>query len=303
MFSRLHAFLYTSVLILTIAIILIWQTQKNLHYFIETQQLFERSVVESAAAEISDFIHDVQTASHIFAEEYAPSFQYMQANPSNSAYRADMVARMQRRFPDYMSFSVTDETGKLLYQDKAIHFGEICEKEVHQYALRNQNLTQAPEYWQNIRIHPKLQHYHFDTMSPWLMANGKNRGIFLLGLKPTALIKILKRQQIPNYRILLLSNNGTASIELTDEGTTEQLLGDLYLSKDELMRVHAKAEVKGTAWQLVSVPDAQLFSDYEHKLWQEALLILAIVSVISLLMSDMIWRITQRARQNHFDDD
>ncbi len=295
MFSRLHAFLYSSALILAIAIVLTWQTQKNIRYFIDTQQLFERTVVDNAAAEIGDFIHERQTAAHIFAEEYAPSFQYMQANPENSSYRTDMVKRIQRRFSDYLSFSVTDERGKLLYQDKAIHFGDICEKEVRQYALSHQDLSKPAKYWGNIRIHPKPQHYHFDTMSPWPMANGKNRGIFLLGLQPTALIKILKRHQIPGYRILLVRNNGTGSIEVTHEGTSDQLLGDMDLSKDEMMRIYASTEVEGSAWKLVSIPDEGLFSDYEYKLWSEALLILAIFAFISLLMSDLIWRLTQKA--------
>ena len=299
MFSRLQTFLYTSTLILAIAMILTWQTHKNIRYFIDTQQLFEKTVVDNAAAEIGDFIHDLQTAAHIFADEYAPSFQYMQANPNNVKYRNDMIKRMRRRFPDYMSFSVTNELGKLLYQDRAIHFGQICEKEVRQYAIRNQNVNKPAEYWQNIRIHPKPQHYHFDTMSPWPMANRLNRGIFLLGLKPNALIKILKRQQIPGYRILLVHNNGNGNIEVTAEGTTDKLLGDVYLSKDELMRVYAKTEVKGTAWQLVSIPDENLFSDYEKKLWLEAFLILAIVAVVSLLMSDIIWRVTQRKNTNN----
>jgi C4-dicarboxylate-specific signal transduction histidine kinase len=131
--------------------------------------------------------------------------------------------------------------------------------------------------------------YHFDVMVPWGEAD-KHQGVFFLGFYPDLLARTLKRIQPPGHSLLLLRSDEVDLIEMTARGARSELLRDFRLSTDELARILYVRAIPNSRWDLVDIPEEQLFRSEALRNASYAVAVFCAFAAVGLLMLQQLRR-------------
>lgn len=281
MLKRMEIFLIVGVFILITAIILIIYSKQREQEFIAHHAITQEAIVNGAAYAINLQLLEKKRHVHLFANEYAHLFVQLNTNPSNEKFEDDIKTRLQQRFPDFFTYTITDQSGipKLLNIESLV--GNACQRDLHDFA--KQISTNSKDLQNKVFVHPQPFNYHYDIMAPIYTA-GVGPRIFFISFYLKEITNILKTHELPGQQLILVRQSDTSLIEVSSQGTRDTLKRDLNLSEAELKRIYVYKDIPGTDWRLVNLPNPAYLKQYKKVLWNEALMILIIVSIAMLVL-------------------
>jgi C4-dicarboxylate-specific signal transduction histidine kinase len=165
---------------------------------------------------------------------------------------------------------------------------ELCQRDIHTFIEEG--------YTQQGYIHPNPMGYHFDVMVPWGDADSP-QGVFFLSFPPDILAHTLQRIQSPGHALLLLRTDEVDLIEVTGQGTRTELQRDFTLSHAELARILYSRAIPNSRWDLVDLPEKQLFKSEALGNASYAVAVFCAFAAVGLLMLQQHRRKEQRRLQ------
>ena len=273
---------YTSTLIvLTLTLVglfLYLYVNKSHESYLDSQHALMQQSTRGAARIIELYIRQVRQRVELFAEEESGTISRLSRAPLEEALREQFTARVKQYFPGYFAYTITDGIGEVLLDDLEGKVASLCQTDIHHFAAGQD---------QKVFIHPNPIGYHFDIMANWRGPDGGS-GIFFVSINPVLLARILDNSQLHDHELILLHRETPGLIEVTADGTRSELQGKVRLDAEEMARVGFMAEVEGTLWKLVDLPDAGLFEKHKNLLQRRAKNIFLVFLLFSAVMALLI---------------
>lgn len=293
--KQMEVFLTIAIFLLITAIILIFNTMQRDREFISHTHNIQKSAVHGAAFAIDQQIEDKQRHVRLFADEYQVLINRLIQFPNDEQTANDIKTRLEQRFTDFFTFTITDHNGVPVLSDIDSLVGEACQLDLSRFAKRA--ISRNKPVKNKIFIHPQPYHYHYDVMVP-LLNNQAVPRIFFVSFYPKDLSNILKTHEIPGQSLMMVKQSDLDLIEVTSEGSREQLKREIRLSPEERQRIVAFEDIGNTQWRLVNLPESGYVDNYRKGLWKEALFIMLVVSAALILPLLVLNKFTHRRYDN-----
>ena len=279
---------YALVTLVMVGIMLVWQAWKSTDNFQEYHLQLAITSVTGAADELELLLSELQRSMQLFAHDHRALLEDIATNTRNDATWVLLENAVQKHFPEYFGLTLTNAAGEVLRPNFDNAIGELCQRDIDTFI--------DDGYSQQGYIHPNPLGYHFDVMVPWGDTD-KPQGVFFLGFPPAILARTLQRIQPPGHALLLLRNDTVDLIEVTGQGTRTDLQRDFRLSTDELARILYSRPINNSRWDLVDLPEQQLFrSELVQNASYTAIVFFAFTAV-GLLMLQQLRRKEKRRLQ------
>ncbi|MGB5717381.1 MAG: ATP-binding protein [Gammaproteobacteria bacterium] len=279
---------YALITLLMVAAMLAWQTWITNQNFRGYHQQLAVTSVTGAADELELLITELQRSMRLFAEEQRALLEEIAGNPDNDAAWTLLENTVSRHYPEYFGLTLTNIAGDVFRPDFDNAVNELCQQDIHSFI--DEGYSHAGY------IHPNPLGYHFDVMAPWGDA-GKPQGVFFLSFPPEILARTLQRIQAPGHALLLLRADKAGLIEATARGTRTELQRDFTLSSDEQQRILHGRAIANSRWDLVDLPDAQLFRNELARNAGYAVIVFCAFAAVGLLMLQQLRRKERRRLQ------
>ena len=287
MASRIWTFMIVSLLFVATAMTMIMYTKQRETAFLDQQVVVHEAIVHGTAFAVSEQILREQRNIQLFADEYRQMITRLAQYPTDEATRASLNIRLHQRFPDALTFTITNAEGATILSDIDSLVGEACRNEIVDYYRLAK--TAGAKARNPILIHPQPDNYHYDVM-----AQVGDR-VFFVSILPKAVTEILRNHQIPGHELILVKKQDLSLIEIAAKGVRDVLVRDIRLSQEERERIRTAESVIGTEWRLIDLPEAKYAEEYQRQLWKEATMVLMIL-VLGGLMMMFVWRKDLRQR-------
>ena len=278
LFDRLSGHIHLThviTILLMVSTMLSWQAWQRTDSFRQHHLQLALTSVTGAAEDLETLFSEMQRSMRLFADEQQYLFEAIAANPDDDASWEQLEQAALKYFPEYFALTLTDVTGNVLVPDFDENVGEVCQQDIHTFI--------GEDYRQQGYIHPNPLAYHFDIMVPW-GSQGTPQGVFFLSFHPDLLARTLQRMQLPGHKLLLLRKDKPGLIEITAEGSRNLLQRAFFLDPDELARLSHTLQITGTRWDLVDLPESNLFRDEAARNWTYAALVFTGFAGIGFLM-------------------
>ncbi len=286
MIKRMELFIIAALFLLITAVILIIYSKQREHEFQAHNTSIQKNLVNGASYALNLKLLEKKRHVLLFASEYTSSLIQLNNNPNDEAAENNIKTRLQQRFSDFFTYTITDQNGvpRLLNIDSLV--GHACQLDLSKFAKKIGNSNQ---YQNKVVIHPQPFNYHYDIMSP-LFVTGSKPGIFFVSFHPKEIADILKTHEIRGQQLLLVKQSDPDLIEIGSKGARDKLKRDIRLSKEEQQRILVEKNIPGTDWRLVNLPDSSYEKAYIAGLWKEAAIIIGIVTLALFLLLSILLR-------------
>ncbi len=290
MLKQMEVFLIAAVFVLLTAIVLIINTWQRADEFKQQNKAVQQAVVKGAVYAINNHLQNRHRHVQLFLDEYEQLVLHLNRFPSDEQTTNDIRNRLQQRFPDFFTFTITDQKGKPTLQDIDSLVGEACQLDLNNFVKSLKNSTKKGT--NKVFIHPQPFNYHYDIMVPMYtsgtsdmnpMLNEDSR-IFFASFYLTEIADILKTHEVPGQRLMLVKQSDTSLIEVAQQGARDKLSRNINLTEEELGRIQVHENIPSSYWQLVNLPDAKFENAYLRKLWTETIIIMFIVAFALFLL-------------------
>ncbi len=279
---------YALITLLMVAAMLAWQTWITNQNFRGYHQQLAVTSVTGAADELELLITELQRSMRLFAEEQRALLEEIASNADSDAAWTLLENAVSRHYPEYFGLTLTNIAGDVFRPDFDNAVNELCQQDIHSFI--DEGYSHAGY------IHPNPLGYHFDVMAPWGDA-GRPQGVFFLSFPPEILARTLQRIQAPGHALLLLRADKAGLIEATALGTRTELQRGFTLSSDEQQRILHGRAIANSRWDLVDLPDAQLFRNELARNAGYALIVFCAFAAVGLLMLQQLRRKEKRRLQ------
>jgi hypothetical protein len=287
----MELFNIASIFLLITSIILIIYTMEREQEFLSYNDAIQNASVHGAAYAINLQLQDKNKHVRLFIDEYAKLIRHLERFPDDAITADSIKLRLQQRFADFFTYTITDPNGFPSIMDIDSLVGDACQRDLDDYVKKvgrsHGNILNE------IFIHPQPYNYHYDIMAP-LKDGDKQEGIFFTSFYLNEIVDILKTHEVPGQTLVLLRQSDPGLIELTRNGTRDRLKRDIRLSEDEKVRITAYENIPDTDWRLVNLPDEDFKSDYLTRLWKEVAVILVVVAVALYILVLALVRISEK---------
>ena len=259
----------------------------------------EESVAASARAggratvnQIVGFIDREHERLRAFAEEKDEEIRRILNFPDDWPAIDALQTSVKRMFRGAFAFTVTGPDGAPLFEDFDGLVGPVCQASMRDY-IRAQ-AGDEPEFVLP-PIHPVPDAYHFDLITPWRLEDGQ-AGLFFVSMSPDRIAELLAAaEQASGNRIVLVNTDEPTLIEITSRGARDQLGGDFRLEADQLVAGHFAADLPGTAWRLVVLPDAAALQEAKSDVYAK---VAASVVVLLLISAALLYLVRRAEKRN-----
>lgn len=264
------------VLILTmIAAVLAWNAQHRYKDFTDYQQRLIESSVNGTAAQLEVLLTELKRSAHLFADTNQDRFRKLASEPDNEMLIEQLNTDTRKLFPESFAFTIADKHGIPLLTDFDGLTGDVCQRDMQTFATNREH--------SKVYIHPHPTNYHFDIMVD-REHTSSTTGIFFVSFKTELLSRLLYNGQLPGHKLLLLKQDIPGLIELTADGPRVELHREFRLNDEEMNRIGYSVQVKGTLWNLVDLPDINLYKNIKNEIWRETTVIILIFAIVTTLM-------------------
>ncbi len=291
MLKRLEVFLIITVFIVITAIILIVYSMQREQEYKAHSIITQETIVNGAAYAINMKLLDKHRHVQLFVNEYSRYLVQLYNNSDNEKMVDDIKTRLQQRFPDFFTFTITDKKGMPKLQNIESLIGHVCQADLTNYAKHLDNNSELKK--NKIVIHPQPLNYHYDVMAP-LYTTGKKPNIFFVSFYLKEIADILSTHSLPGQKLMLVRQSDPSLIEVSAQGARDIIKRDINLSNDELKQIRVFMNIPNTDWRLINLPDIQHEKQYIKGLWKEAIIIIVIVSFALILMFTLLMKTTKR---------
>ena len=161
MLKRLETSLITTGFIVITAIILIIYSKQREQEFKAYNISTQETIVNGAAYAINMKLLDKRRNVQLFVNEYARHLNQLALTPNNEKFVDNIKIRLQQRFQDYFTYTITNKQGipKLDNMDELV--GQVCQVDIKNYA-KNLSKNNSGKLQNKVIIHPQPFNYHYD---------------------------------------------------------------------------------------------------------------------------------------------
>jgi len=278
-------YILVAALLLVMAVLLYVNSEGRYEDFVESQHALMEKSARDTVQTLGIYIEQTRRLVELFASRERENIRLLSIDPENSVARDELEARLAQYIPDYFAFTIADASGAPLLDDFEGNVGEVCRMDIR-------NFSQEP-HPQELFIHPNPLQYHFDIMTPVALA-GDRPGVFFVSFRPDVLGHLLKNSELPDHRLLLLHADDVGLIEITAEGARDKIEREIHLSDKEIESIYMQVDVPGSLWELVYLPDTEMFKSVRRQMLNFAILEFLAILVFSGFMLSMIRRGEQK---------
>ena len=280
--SRVWTLMIISLLFVATAMTMIMYTKQRETAFLDRQMLVHKAIVHGTAFAVSEQILNEQRDIQLFTDEYQQLITRLTQYPTDEATRASLNTRLHQRFPDALTFTITNSQGATILSDIDSLVGATCRTEIADYYRLAK--TAGAKARTPVLIHPQPDNYHYDVMAQ------VGDVVFFVSILPKVVTEILRNHQIPGHELILVRAQDLSLIEIAAKGVRDVLVRDTRLSQEEQQRIRAAENVIGTEWRLIDLPEPQFADEYQRQLWKEATMVLMILALGGFMMIMFAWR-------------
>ncbi|MFV2060005.1 MAG: sensor histidine kinase [Gammaproteobacteria bacterium] len=262
-------------IILIIFIFLIWSGAKQYNDFRGYQESISLNSITNAAGEINQYLREKKRLVVLFVNDNLELINKISNNPDvDSVDYAKMEKNVKRYFPDYFTFTITDNLGTPVTVDFDGKIGEVCLSDLNVFLNDDILLT---------RVHPNSVAYHFDIITRW--SAGTKTGLFFVSFHTRNLGRLINLAQIPKHNILVVNEKQGNLIEITKDGARINWDRDDYrLSENELSNKIADIEIPNTYWHMIDLVDDDLFTNYLYGIIFQSSIMLVFLLIVAVLI-------------------
>ncbi|MCP5316635.1 MAG: PAS domain S-box protein [Chromatiaceae bacterium] len=251
-----------------------------------------RTSGRATAHEIAGFIDREHERLRAFVDEKEAEIRRIVGSTDDWAAIDSLQASLKRLFRGAFAFTVTNADGEPLFEDFDGLVGPVCQSAMNTYA---QSIEFGRAGVEIPPIHPVPGAYHFDLITRWNLSDGE-AGLFFVSMSPSRIAELIAAaEEVSGMRILLVNRDDPGLIEVTAAGARDVLKEHFRLSSDALVPGHFMADLPGTHWKLLVLPDtAALSAAVSAVHLNVAALVLAL-----LLISAALLFVIRRAEQRN----
>jgi len=294
MFRRLEAFFIASVLVLITGIVLIMYTMEREQEFRSYNSNIQKVLVESAVYAIDLQLKNKRRHVELFLDEYNELISRLDRFPDDERTLTSINQRLQQRFADFFTFTITNSEGVPVLMDIESLVGDACQKDLQNFSGKVKRHDKAMH--NEVFLHPQPFHYHYDIMAP-LQTRGNSARIFFASFYLDEIANILKTHEIPGQQLLLVRQSDPNLIEVSRQGARDKLNRNEQLTPEEQLRILVFENVPESDWRLVNLPDADFEEEYVSGLWKEVIIMLIILALGLFFMIRIMFRYCENIRQ------
>ena len=291
MLKRLEVFFIAAILVLLTGIVLIVYTMEREQEFKSHNSNIQHTVVESAAYAINLQLQDKRRHVKLFLDEYSKLFVRLDRFPNDEITSQNIYRRLEQRFTDFFTFTITDSQGQPVLMDIASLVGDACQRDLDKFSGMIKRHDGAIN--NEVFLHPQPLHYHYDIMAPLHMPRSEPR-IFFASFYLDEIASILKTHEVPGQQLLLVRQSNPKLIEVSRQGARDKLNREMTLTDIEQTRILIFENIPETDWKLVNLPDTNFEQQYVKGLWTEVIIILIILSFALFIMISVMFKISEK---------
>ncbi len=281
MLKQLEIFIVAMMFVLITAIILIIYTVERGQEFKNHQSMIQKAAVHGAAYAIKLQLSNKHRHVRLFLNEYERLVTHLVNFPTDDKTAMDIKARLQQRFSDFFTYTVTNQKGVPILFDLDELVGNACRHDLKAFF---ETVTKKKTALNKVFVHPQPYHYHYDIMAP-LSLKGAGMHIFFVSFYLRDITDILRTHEIPGQNLILVKQSDLSLIEMDKQGARDKLVThEPRLSKAELQSVRVYENIPDTDWRLINLPDIAFEKKYLRGLWKEAMIIISVVTLALLLL-------------------
>ena len=265
------------VCLVMVGLLLIWSASQRIGNFNDRQLELAEHSVNAAASEVELLVKGYQRAVDIFTEENKFFLGTLELWPQDMESYSLLQEKIVRYFPEHLTFTLADSSGRTLLEGFEGLVGERCRKDIREFS--------SGEGVQSIHRHKGLtgQQPHFDVMSYW-QGSKSDKAVFFISFKMDSLERVLKNTQVPGHQLMLVPRDMPVQIDATPPGNRARLSAGGQLGADEQRRIRYSLPVPGTGWGVQILPDNTLYSQAHRSILIQTLLVFAGFIIISVIM-------------------
>ena len=278
--STKHSLIYLFLIPFVAAILVAWVSYHRINDFKNNQMMIATSVVNSVAQETVRMVAIQNKLLNIFVENERYYIKKYATEPDSEIFEKILTRKMKYYFPDYFTFTVVDQYGELIAEDYDGYIGEICLRDIKDFAKTGR---------QHVQIHPNPYIYHIDAMTR--IDKKKQDGFFFASFGAKNFSRLLKLSSPSSQSLMLINTKNKDLIEVVEEGARIVLKRDDFrLTPQEQDRILFSAPVEGTHWRLVSLSNVNLFRNYNYSVLSIAVVVILIFVLSSIFMAVTLCR-------------
>jgi PAS domain S-box-containing protein len=278
--TTLTYFLVVALLMIMALLLYVHTEGRYKDYVASEHALMEKSASDTVQT-LGIYIEQARRLVGLFASKERENIRLLSVDPENNLAREALETGLEQYIPDYFAYTIADASGAPLLDDFEGNVGEVCRTDI-----RNFSQSRHP---QELFIHPNPLQYHFDIMTP-VKLSGNKPGVFFVSFKPNVLGQLLKNSELQSHQLMLLHSNDVGLIEITAEGARGNIERDIHLSEQEIESIDIQVDVPGSLWELVYLPDTELFKSVHRQMLNYAALEYLIILLFSAVMLAFIRR-------------
>jgi len=272
--STKHSLIYLSLIPIVATLLIVWVSYHRINDFKNNQLAIAISVVNAVAQETTRMVNLQNKLLNIFVDNERYYIKKYAAEPDSEVFEEILIRKMKYYFPDYFAFTVVDQFGELIVEDYDGYIGEICLRDIKDFAKTGR---------QHIQIHPNPYIYHIDAITQ--IDRKKQDGYFFASFGASNFSRLLKLSSPVNQSLMLINTKNKDLIEIVEDGARIVLKRDSFiLTKKESQRILFSKPVTGTHWRLVSLIDAGVVENYNSNVIAVAIIVALIFIFSSLFM-------------------
>lgn len=291
MLKRFEVYFIASIFILITGVILIIYTMEREQEFRSHSSNIQQTVVHGVAYAINLQLQNKRRHVSLFLDEYAQLFLHLDRYPDDEITSNNITRRLQQRFTDFFTYTITDKNGAPTLLDIDSLIGNACQIDLENFA--NRVKRDAVKLNNEVFIHPQSFHYHYDIMAP-LPTNESNSRIFFASFYLNEIADILKTHEIPGQQLFLIRQSEPSLIEVSRQGARDKLKRNSKLTHDEQISILVYEDIPETDWRVVNLPDANYEKQYINSLWKEVVVILVTITIALLILISLMFKLSGR---------
>ena len=243
-------------------------------------ELAERSI-HAAANEIELLIDGYRRSLQIFADENRETINSVALWPQDIDSYTILKNKISRYFPEHFAFTLANQDGYTLLYGFERQIGDACRADIHSFT------TGIGDNQVYVHRGAGEDKKHFDIMSIW-QGTAAYREVMFVSFQTGSLERILGNTEVAGHHIALVLRDQPDRIDLTTPQNRLVFSEDGVLTPDEQERITSALQIPGTRWNVVILPNEQLYSETYRSIVVQSLLIFVGFLLISLIMRMML---------------
>lgn len=273
-------FSVTMLLVMGIVVLmLLWRVESEINQFDDFQKQMMQKQAQVSASEVAELVASIRNRMRAISLDnfFLKDFEKFK---SLESLQIGLQQRLQNYFPEMFTFTIADQHGEPLASDDLMLVGDMCRADLQHTAGLLDEVDSNPVYepW----IHPQPDGYHFDMMLATHAFD--QRLVFFISFKTDLLTRALNQKAFTKHDIFLLRVDKPGLIEVSQQGSRDQLKRDFYLTDAEQAAIGANVPVENTRWEVAVVPNPALRAAFVEKCRDDAWAVFLVFSLFWLLL-------------------